>query len=88
MISNLDYRPMVASSVRARIETVSLNRGEVIRLEKNSEVKNIETKNGVIWLTGTPADGDVLLQNGEQLELQNQWPYVIEALEETELLLV
>lgn len=79
---------MVASSVRARIETVSLNRGEVIRLEKNSEVKNIETKNGVIWLTGTPADGDVLLQNGEQLELQNQWPYVIEALEETELLLV
>jgi hypothetical protein len=48
MISNLDYRPMVASSVRARIETVSLNRGEVIRLEKNSEVKNIETKNGVI----------------------------------------
>jgi hypothetical protein len=88
MTSNLEYHPMVASSLRARIETISLNRGEVIRLEKNCGVKNIATKSGIVWLTGTPASGDVLLQNGEQFELQNQWPYVIEALEEAELLLV
>lgn len=65
-----------------------MKRGEIIRLEKASGVRNVETKNGVVWLTGTPADGDVLLQNGEQFELRNNWPYVIEALEPAELLLV
>lgn len=65
-----------------------MKRGEVIRLEKDSGVRNIETKNGLVWLTGTPADGDVLLQNAEQFELRNQWPYVIQALEEAELSLL
>jgi Protein of unknown function (DUF2917) len=64
-----------------------MKRGEIIRLEKTSGVRNIEMKNGVVWLTGTPADGDVLLQDGERFELRNNWPYVIEALEPAEVLL-
>ena len=59
----------------------------MLRLEKNSSVTNIEIKSGIVWLTGTPANGDVLLQDGDQFELQNNWPYVIEALEQAGLLL-
>lgn len=84
----LDSRLVVVNRSRIQIKIMRLERGEVIRLEKNSDVRNIEAKNGVIWLTGTPAAGDVLLHSGEQLELQNNWPYVIEALERAELLLI
>ena len=78
---------MAASRPRTKAKTILLKRDGVIRLQKNSCVKNIETKNGVVWLTGTPANGDVLLQPGELFELGNNWPYVIQALEHAELLL-
>ena len=84
----LDCCPEVAGRLRARTKTICLRRGEVIRLEKKSGVNNIETKDGAVWLTGTPANDDVLLKNGEQFELQNHWPYIIEALEQTDLLLL
>lgn len=76
------------SRFRSRTKITFLKRGEVIQLEKNSGVKNVETKSGVVWLTGMPANGDVLLQTGEKFELQNHWPYVFEALEPAELLLL
>jgi hypothetical protein len=84
----LDSHPIAASHARAQIPIVYLKRGEIIRLTKNSGVCKVKTKNGIVWLTGTPADGDVVLQSGEQCELRNNWPYVLEALEEVELLLV
>lgn len=70
-----------------KIKTVSLARNEVMRLERSSGIKTVEAKNGVVWLTGSPAESDVLLQNGERFELQNRWPYVIEALEQAEIVL-
>ena len=82
-----DSRPTAASRPRTKAGTVRLKRGDLIRLDKNSCVKNIETRNGVVWLTATPADGDVLLQPGELFELGDNWPYVIQALEHAELLL-
>lgn len=83
--SDLDVRPIAVSRSRIKIKVVGLKRGEVVRLGKNSGAKNIETQNGVIWLTGTPASGDILLQSGGQFEFENHWPYVIEALEDAEL---
>ena len=79
---------MVTNRLRVQTKAIRLKRGEVIRLEKKSGVKNIAIRNGGVWLTGTPADGDVLLQQGEQFTLRNDWPYIIEALEPAELLLV
>jgi hypothetical protein len=61
-----------------------LARDEVIRLERRSGIKRIEIKTGVVWLTGTPASGDVLLRAGDVFECQKNWPYVLEALELSE----
>jgi hypothetical protein len=77
----------VVSRPRAQTRIICLKRGKVARLEKDSGVKTIETKAGVLWLTGTPADGDVLLQNAGRFDLRDRWPYIIEALEAAELLL-
>src|ERR1041385_7187882 len=72
-IYTLDSHPISANRSLAKATTIHLKRGEVMRLEKNSRVKNIEAKNGIVWLTATPADGDILLRAGELFELQNNW---------------
>jgi hypothetical protein len=63
-----------------------LNRDEVIRLERRSGIKCIKVKSGSIWLTSTPASGDVLLGAGDTFECEKQWPYVLQALSRSELL--
>jgi len=68
--------------------TVHLERNAVIRLQKCSATKYIEIKSGTIWLTATPARGDVLLEKGERFETSEDWPYVIQALEPAEILIV
>lgn len=85
MTFNEELRPMVASRRSARTKTIRLRRGEVIRLGKNSGVRSIQVKSGILWLTATQADGDVLLQNGESFELRNYWPYILEVLGEAEV---
>lgn len=63
-----------------------LNRDDVIRLEQRSGIKRIEVKSGMIWLTSTPAAGDVLLGAGDEFECETPWPYVLQALSPSELL--
>lgn len=63
-----------------------LNCDEVIRLDRRSEIKRIEVKSGTIWLTSTPAAGDILLQAGDVFECGKQWPYVIQGLSPSEVL--
>ncbi|HEX4265200.1 MAG TPA: DUF2917 domain-containing protein [Verrucomicrobiae bacterium] len=70
-------------SSRSGIRTLA--RDKVIRLEQRSGIKRIEIKTGVVWLTSTPAKGDILLRVGDVFECQKNWPYVIEALEHSEL---
>lgn len=75
-------------ALTAPARAVRLKRDAVIRLEKNSGVKSIEIKSGAVWLTGTPSNGDVLLEKGARFETAGNWPYVIQALEPGEILLV
>ncbi|HTR41775.1 MAG TPA: DUF2917 domain-containing protein [Pseudomonadales bacterium] len=70
-----------------RPSVIRLPREQVIRLEKNSGIKSVKAVGGMVWLTGTPASGDVLLVPGEYFELGEHWPYVIQALEPSEFLL-
>jgi hypothetical protein len=70
------------------VETVHLPRGAVIRLERRSCIKHLRVNSGLVWLTATPANGDVLLATGEMLPLKNEWPFVLEALEATDLILL
>ncbi|HEV2692789.1 MAG TPA: DUF2917 domain-containing protein [Verrucomicrobiae bacterium] len=77
-------RPAMVGLAANGLETVSLPREKIFRLEKNSGVISIEIASGVVWLTGTPADGDVLLSSGERFTLPNTRPFVIQALEPAE----
>lgn len=45
----------------------------------------LQVNRGILWLTGTPANGDVILEAGQAFEFQNHWPYVIQALEASEI---
>lgn len=81
-----EWAAPVDSSVQAGV--IRLDREKVIRLEKHSKVKTVEINRGVVWLTGAPANGDVLLQAGDRFELQDSWPYLIQAMETAELALV
>ena len=67
------------------VKTLHLPRDRAVRLEKASGIKTLEVRSGTIWLTGTPATGDVVLSAGERLELPDQWPFVIQALGNAEL---
>jgi hypothetical protein len=75
----------VTNRAATQVEIIRLPREKVIRLEMKSGVKSVEAKSGMVWLTGTPANGDVLLSPGERFELRDNWPFVIQALEPAEL---
>jgi hypothetical protein len=81
MKSNFAHPPMVPA------ENICLSRDGVLRLEKHSGVRRIRVARGLVWLTGTPARGDILLSAGEAMELPEQWPFVVQALEGAELCL-
>lgn len=66
---------------------VHLGANELIRLTKHSRVARIEVIRGALWVTETPAKGDLLLGPGEQLVPGGGWPIVIQATKETEILL-
>lgn len=56
---------------------------QVIRLRKTAGVRGIHVRQGAVWLTRTPGDGDIILQAGDQLELEHGWPVVVQALQES-----
>jgi hypothetical protein len=90
-MTSIAHTVALDSPESVRTETPSLRSGfrvvardEVIRLERRSGIKRIEIKTGVVWLTGTPASGDVLLSAGDVFECQKSWPYILQALEHSE----
>jgi hypothetical protein len=66
---------------------MELRPGEVRRLDLAVRVRQIEVEQGVIWLTGSPADGDVLLRAGETYSPTGQWRFVVQALETARIIL-
>lgn len=68
----------------ARGRSVRLDRDEVLRLTGG---QCLEVKSGVLWLTGTPAQGDILLSAGERFELRGGSSFVAQALEDAEFFL-
>jgi hypothetical protein len=66
---------------------VSLRRHQPVRLEKDSGLTRIEVHRGMVWLTGTPGRSDQLLSSGETVRLTEDWPFVVEALEDAEVFL-
>jgi len=66
---------------------VVLRRNEVLRLEPDRH-RCVILKRGIVWLTGNPADRDVVLHSGGQYHCADRWPVVLEALEEAEIVLL
>jgi Protein of unknown function (DUF2917). len=66
---------------------VRLRAGDVFTLEETLGWKSVEVVSGEMWLTKTPASEDLLLGAGEEFELGESFPVVIEALGETEIVL-
>lgn len=61
--------------------TYGLPPHHVLRLTKDSGIARIEVISGVVWLTETPARGDILLRPGLHFIPANRWPVVLEAIE-------
>ena len=51
----------------------------LLRIEEG-EATAIEVIAGRIWVTGTPASGDIVLLPGGRLPLGGRFPYLVEAL--------
>jgi hypothetical protein len=45
----------------------------------------VNVRRGIVWLTGTPACGDIILRCGSRFELGDQWPFVLQALQDSEI---
>ena len=58
---------------------VSLEADEILRLPREPEAVRITVLQGTVWLTGSPSDGDVLLSEGEDFQLNVNLPFVLQA---------
>lgn len=68
-------------------ESVALRKGQVFSLTKTNRVKKIIVRHGNIWLTTTPANGDVILRPGDEFDVGYHHVIVVEALNEAEVYL-
>lgn len=66
---------------------VCLGVNELIRLNRHSRVARLEVIRGALWVTETPAKGDLLLEPGDQFVPNGGWPIVVQATKQTEILL-
>lgn len=72
---------------RAEHAIVRLAHNEVRRIGEADGVRYIEVLQGTVWITATPAAGDLLLGAGEWMLLEDRWPFVAQALEPARVLL-
>ncbi len=68
------------SAVQSHRETITLHADEVLNVRRRSGATQIEVECGTIWLTDTPATGDMLLHAGDRFTTGNHSPYVLQAL--------
>lgn len=66
---------------------VQLAKDQVIRLDRDSRIAGVEVERGRVWMTLTPADGDLVMDQGHAVRLSGGWPVVLQALTEVTLLI-
>lgn len=83
--------PGTSANVRernARSVSLQLARGQVHRIDQADGIREIHVLDGTLWLTATPADGDVLLRTTDRFAPTTGWPVVFEALKDASVLLL
>jgi hypothetical protein len=79
---------MKSSPISASEKRVILAENEILRLERKSRVREIRVVTGRVWLTETPADSDIILGMGETRRLGMNGPFILQALEPVEMILL
>jgi hypothetical protein len=69
--------------LREKGESIRLAAGSVVRMD--GEGDKIHVLQGIIWLTRHPANGDEIYYTGDVFVLGANGPYVLEAIEEAEV---
>lgn len=65
----------------AAVSSRALLDGEVLRLDATARATMVlQVVHGTVWVTTTPAGGDVILGTGESLTVVRGWPVVAQAL--------
>ncbi len=77
------YEGKPATTLATQPKTRQLQNRQVVRLRKAKDVSRIHVRQGAVWLTRTPADGDVILRAGDRLDLGHGWPIVVQALQDS-----
>ncbi len=75
-------------SPSAEPRVLSLPADGVLRLDRSSRVKGVAVRSGTVWLTGTPAKGDVILRPGDRCRFDGGWPFVLQAIGDAEMVLL
>jgi hypothetical protein len=76
---------LAASDFEPRV--VPLGSNSVMRFMPESQVRSIEIRAGTVWLTSTPARGDVILQRGDCFDFCLHWPFVVQAIGDATMIL-
>jgi len=63
--------------------TIALPKGSVISFGEQTEATSLHVFRGTLWLTETPGTQDYVLEEGEEHALGHQWPVVVQALEDS-----
>lgn len=62
------------------VESHTLRPGDVLRLDARPRTTvTLRVTRGIVWLTTTPAGGDIILREGDRLTLDRDWPVVVQA---------
>jgi hypothetical protein len=64
----------------AALRSISLRADEVVSFTRHHRGARFDVRSGIVWLTGSPAAGDVILRAGDRFDLGNATPYVVQAL--------
>lgn len=65
-----------------------LPRGVVQRLDRGDEAREVSVLHGVVWVTTTSEEGDIVLQAGASFFPRGRFPVLVEALTEEASLLI
>lgn len=71
---------------RSGIVRLAVN--DTMRIGAADRVEYLEVLRGTVWLTGTPATGDVLLREGEGFALADDWPFIVQAMSPAEIVML
>lgn len=85
MFDRITHQPQSSTAYRegSSPRQVILPKGQVLTITREDALTSIQVDSGLIWLTETPATRDYVVAQGEKFDATSGFPIVIQALEES-----